>query len=169
MDAGVSLKPAISFRRETAGGQDDVTQLPGNKGHHSNNCLLRGGESLVAPPPQFAGWGEKMKMIVFLLGFFPFFAYCDLGMAAAEQGSPGTGLQPWTCSRLFHRLLCFRLVVPQFPHLSDAGANLCPPFPHLQCSWGPLGELRGLRWEAGFSLTARFHATTWPSWCLSPL
>lgn len=104
---------------------------------------------MLPPASPSCRWGEKMKMTVFLLGFSPPLAYCELGMVAAEQGSPGTGLEPWTCSGLFHRFLCFRLVVPQFPHLSKAGANLCPPFPHLQCSWGPLGELRGLRWGGG--------------------
>lgn len=49
LDAGPSLEPAISSRGETAGAQDDVTQLPGNKGHHGNNCLLRGLKVLFAP------------------------------------------------------------------------------------------------------------------------
>lgn len=51
LDTGPSPEPAISSRGETAGAQDDVTQLPGNKGHHSNGCLLRVVKALSPLPP----------------------------------------------------------------------------------------------------------------------
>lgn len=86
LDTGPSLEPAISSRGETAGAQDYVTQLPGNKGHHSNGCLLRVVEALLPPHPHLEDWSEEMKKwgcgVVCLLGFSPPLAYFEPGMAA---------------------------------------------------------------------------------------
>lgn len=51
LDTGPSPEAAISTRGETAGAQDDVTQLPGNKCHHSNSCLLGVVKALLPPNP----------------------------------------------------------------------------------------------------------------------
>lgn len=75
LDTGPSLEPAISTRGETAGAQDDVTQLPGNKGHHSNGCLLGVVKALLPNHPHLEDWNEELTdhSAVCLLGFFTTF------------------------------------------------------------------------------------------------